>query len=808
MINLREFKRTHDKLSDLLPWAALIAPGVVLCKDGSFLSTLGFRGSDLDSSTAGELMQVAARLNHILKRLGSGWAIFCEAKRQHSAHYPLSLFPDPITALIDAEREVLFSQNPHFESKYFLTLQFLPPSDGSSRLISPFVADKNSGESDYARALTNFCDELARIQALLTNVFPEVSQLSDAELLTYLHSTASAKDHPITPPEVPMYLDALLADSPLLTGHNPTLGGLHLRVISIKGFPGKSQPGLLDRLNRLSMQYRWVTRFIPLDKAAAEKELSQYRRKWFAKRKSVSTMLKELLTNSESIMADSDAVQKARDADEALAEVADDIVAYGYFTTTLVLCSSDTALLTTQVREMERIINGLGFSTIIEDVNSVDAWLGTIPGNTRNNVRRPLLNTLNLAHLLPVSAVWAGPSEVAHLKGPPLMFGRTNGATQFRLSLHVGDVGHTLILGPTGSGKSVLLNLIEAQFRRYPEAQVYIFDKGGSARTLTLGVGGHFYDVGSAEEAGGLAFQPLAEIDRDTERAWAHDWLCDLMLQEGVTLNPAIKEELWTALCSLASAPASERTLFGLTVLLQNHQLRSALMPFTMDGPHGRLLDHNTDSLAYGSWQCFEMESIMETPQAVGPVLSYLFHKLEGRFDGRPTLLVLDEAWLFLDNPAFRTKIREWLKVLRKANVSVIFATQSLSDVAQSALAPTLKEACMTKIYLPNPNAHTADAAAFYKTFGLNETQINILARATPKQDYYYTSPLGNRLFELALDEVQRAYCGATSKEAQARAVALFKEAGDTAEFNLRYLKAANLTWAATQLTNHLKEAA
>ena len=116
----------------------------------------------------------------------------------------------------------------------------------------------------------------------------------------------------------------------------------------------------------------------------------------------------------------------------------------------------------------------------------------------------------------------------------------------------------------------------------------------------------------------------------------------------------------------------------------------------------------------------------METPSLVAPTLLYLFHRLEKRFTGKPTLLVLDEAWLFFDNPLFAAKIREWLKVLRKANVMVIFATQSLSDIDQSSIASTLKEACFTKIYLPNPNALTPDAKSIYERFGLNQKQIEI----------------------------------------------------------------------------------
>jgi type IV secretion system protein VirB4 len=142
------------------------------------------------------------------------------------------------------------------------------------------------------------------------------------------------------------------------------------------------------------------------------------------------------------------------------------------------------------VRQVERILGGLGFTAMREQVNAVEAWLGSLPGQVYANVRQPLVHTLNLAHLMPLSSVWAGPVRNAHLGGPPLLAARTAGSTPFRLSTHVGDVGHMIVVGPTGAGKSVLLGLIALQFRRYAGAQVYIFDKGNSARAAVLAMGG------------------------------------------------------------------------------------------------------------------------------------------------------------------------------------------------------------------------------------------------------------------------------------------------------------------------------
>ena len=239
----------------------------------------------------------------------------------------------------------------------------------------------------------------------------------------------------------------------------------------------------------------------------------------------------------------------------------------------------------------------------------------------------------------------------------------------------------------------------------------------------------------------------------------------------------------------------------GLALLLQSNALRVALQPFTLEGPHGRLLDAAEQRLALADVQCFETEALMGQTGAVAPVLTYLFHRLEERFDGRPTLLILDEAWIFLDHPLFAARIREWLKVLRKKNVAVLFATQSLADIAGSAIAPAIIESCPQRILLPNDRAIEPQGHDIYARFGLNDRQIELIARATPKRHYYLQSARGNRLFELGLGPVALALCGASDPAAQARIDAVLAEHG-TDRFAEAWLRSTDLGWAADLLAD------
>ena len=233
-----------------------------------------------------------------------------------------------------------------------------------------------------------------------------------------------------------------------------------------------------------------------LDKTDATKLLTRIRRQWFAKRKSVAAILKEVMTNEASALLDTDAHNKAMDADAALQELGSDEIGEAFVTATVTVWDNEPATADEKLRLVEKVIQGRDFTCMIETVNAVEAWLGSLPGHVYANVRQPPISTLNLAHMIPLSAVWAGEARDHHFKAPPLFLAKTEGSTPFRFSLHVGDVGHTLVVGPTGAGKSVLLALMALQFRRYPSAQIFVFDFGCSVRAATIAMGGEWHDIG------------------------------------------------------------------------------------------------------------------------------------------------------------------------------------------------------------------------------------------------------------------------------------------------------------------------
>ncbi len=714
-------------LADLANYAALVDEGVCLLKDGGFLAAWTYMGPDLESASHEELAVLSSQVNAALVRLGNGWMLHVDAIRRPSMGYPEGgAFPDPTTRLIDDERRERYTaEGTHFESAYYLALTYRPPAEIENRVSALFVEGDGEGRQGWNQILEIFGKTVTDIEDALSSRLT-LARLDSTALLTYLHTCITGLRHEVRVPAIPMYLDAVLATQDLVGGFRPRIGDRHLRVLAVMGFPMDSVPEILGFLNRLPVEYRWSTRFIFLDPASAERALRVYRRNWFQKRHGLMGLLKESFNFGTVTFANKDAVAMAQDADDAVGEASANVVRFGYFTCNVLLLDPDRERLDATAREVVKQLQHHGFGARVEEVNALDGYLGSLPGHGYQNVRKPLLHTLNLADLLPLTSIWPGlehhPCPYYPPGSPSLCYAATAGATPFRLNLHVSDVGHTLILGPTGSGKSTLVGLLIAQFFRYPGAQVFLFDKDYSAYVLAHACGAEYYDIAGDDERG-LAFTPLAAIDRSHERRWAQEWIEVLLGLQGVTPTPAQRAALWRALELLAESPS--RTMTDLVHTLQDQELREALAHYTLSGPLGHLLDAQTEDLGQGRLQVFEMSHLMALGQKhLVPILLYLFHRVEQRLEeGTPSLLIVEEAWVTALHSLFGATVESWLRTLRKKNAAVVFVSQSVADVVNSPRHDIILESCPTKILLPNPEAESEHVRRLYEGIGLNRRQ-------------------------------------------------------------------------------------
>lgn len=811
--------------ADLLNYAACVDDGIIVGKNGAFMAAWMYQGEDNAGASEEQRNLVSFRINQALSGLGSGWMIHVDAVRRPAPHYPeraRSHFPDPVTQAIDEERRQLFEQmGTMFEGYFVLTVTWFPPLLVQRKFVELMFDDEAApaGHKERTRSLIeDFKRDCATIESRLSAavtlerlkarrvVAEEGRELRHDDFLRWLQYCVTGLSHPVQLPANPMYLDLLLGGQELWPGVVPRIGNKFLRVVAIEGFPLESCPGILSALSELACEYRWSTRFIFMDPHEAVAHLDKYRRKW---RQKIRGFFDQVF-NTHTGMTDQDAVSMVADAEAAVAEINSGAVAQGYYTSVVVLMNENRDELEALALRLEKAINALGFAARIETLNTMEAYLGSLPGHGVENVRRPLMNTMNLADLLPTSAIWTGqtdaPCPMYPPQSPALMHCVTQGSTVFRLNTHVRDVGHALVFGPTGAGKSTLLGILIAQARRYLGMQIFCFDKGMSLYPLAKAAGGEHFTIAADMPPGArpdahahthahtcmgahrsahsmdaqsskhrdprLSFCPLQFLASQGDRAWAMEWIDALLALNGLATTPAQRNEIGLAIANMQKS--GSKTLSEFYTLIQDEPIREALKVYTVEGSMGHLLDAEEDGLSLASFTVFEIEELMNLGDRYAlPVLLYLFRRIERSLKGQPAMIVLDEAWIMLGHPVFRARIREWLKVLRKANCMVLMATQSLSDAANSGILDVILESTATKIFLPNVYARDPDTAALYRRMGLNGQQIGILAAATPKRQYYYVSELGRRLYELALGPLALAFVGSTDKESIAAIQAL-----------------------------------
>ena len=738
---LSKHRSKEASVADLLNYAAEVDDGIIVGKDGSFMAAWLYTGDDKDSSTEQDRESISSRINQALSVLGNGWMIHVDAVRRPAPAYAergLSAFPDAITAAIDEERRRLFEGlGTMYEGYFVLTVTYLPPLLNERKFIELMFEDDAQSPTNKSHTrylLGHFTRECQNIETRLSSalkltrlkghkmVTEAGATVTQDDFLRWLHYCITGINQPIQLPTNPMYLDCLIGGQELMAGVIPKIGRHYIQVVALGGFPLESTPGMLTALGELPIEYRWSSRFIFMEPHEALKHLEVFRKKWKQKVRGFF----DQVFNTHAGPIDQDALAMVVDAEAALAEVNSGVVAQGYYTSVVILMNEDRKVVQDCARRVEKAINSTGFTARIETINTMDAFLGSLPGHGVENVRRPLINTLNLADLVPTSTIWTGrvdaPCPMYPPLAPALMHCVTQGSTTFRLNLHVNDLGHSVVFGRTGSGKSTLLALIAAQLRRYPNMTLYAFDKGlslypltAAIRASTQGVSGQHFTVAGDDDK--LAFCPLQFLGTRADRAWAMEWINTLLALNGLLTTAAQRNDIASAIVNMENNQAYTLSEFSVTV--QDEQIRETIKNYTVDGAMGHLLDAKTDGLSLSDFTVFEIEELMNLGDRYAlPVLLYLFRRIERSLQGQPAAILLDEAWLMLGHPVFREKIREWLKVLRRANCFVLMATQSLTDAANSGIFDVIVESTATKLLLPNVYARDEDTANLYKRLG------------------------------------------------------------------------------------------
>ena len=752
--------------SDYLNWFSLVGPGLVMCKDGSFLAAWELTGADLESCGKDEMAVQAKNLVHAMHIFGDGDGLWVDLARRPTRGYHASPedYEHPALRVIDIERKARFADlGGHFANSLTLTYQHKPRSnDTNLAALCQVVEERMRDVQSRLSAVYG----MRRLKTVSREISDYGETAEQDELVGRLASAVSGRFRNVNVPEIPVYLDVVVRPefSHPFVKRLPEVGGRPAAIIGVDGLRSTLTVGALSVLERLPLEYQWTTRFLPMKRETAQGHIEGRKRGWQMKRRGISS---QITSKGGDAAVNMNAVGMADECDVALAEVDEGTLRYGSFTSTISLFGTDGADDEESVREQARIVvealQETGFDARIETYNAAEAFVGSLPGHQRQNVRRPTINSLNFAHLIPMNSVWSGYSKSPHPrfpKGTPaLLRARTSTGEPYFFNLHSGDVGHSLIIGPTGGGKSVLLSLLVLGFMRVKGAQVFVFDKGYSMLGFCRVAGGTHVELGSD----GQALAPLSGL-KDMGLESGIDWITLFALRHGIDLTPQLRRGISDTIQVMAELGETSLKSFGAQI--QNQDLRDALAPY-LDGASVGKFDGDKDSFDLSDLTVFETAAL---GSGVTPVrsltLDYVFRRINHRLTGRPTLIIIDEAWAFLKDPLFADRIEEWLRTLRRQNAALVMATQGIEDAGSSTIIDVLRTNVPTKIYLPNPGALGAEKKGSYQSVGLTDRQIEIISNLQPKRDYYISKPEGHRIVDFFLGDIALALMGATDEAA------------------------------------------
>jgi type IV secretion system protein VirB4 len=552
------------------------------------------------------------------------------------------------------------------------------------------------------------------------------------------------------------YLDYFVADS-TLECHRDHLrvGDYSVKVLTMKDPPSSTYAQMLDGLHRVPAAFAACAEWqrLPLDRV--RRDIRAKQRHHFNRRIALVNYISPE-TKPEHMLVDQSATAIVGELGQCLSCIEIDGRAFGASSLSLVFHDQDLARLDHAIAECAKTFARHDGVFHVESYNALNAWLGVLPGNTAHNLRRLTLLDTNHADLLPVAGVATGHVSDGDPLGARecLAIFRTEQHTPYHWRLHHEDVGHTLILGATGSGKSFLLNFLVTHAQKYDPITL-IFDLGGGFRKLTTLLGGSHGKIGLTGTD--VRLNPYA-LPPTAENLHFLAALTRVLLQAGDQYRVTLQDDrdVFDALESLTTLEPAQRCLFTLANMLPRH-LSTALGRWIRGGAYGGVFDNADDRLTIEQLQCFDFTGLDAFPLVLEPLLFYVLHRATTAIESAPVsqlkLFVLDEAWRFIRDTTVKAYVTAALKTWRKRNAAVLLATQSSEDVADPDLLRTIVENCPTKVFLANPDL---DEARARDLFHLNSAALGRIRDLQPRRQFLLTRPGVTKVLELTVDP--RAY--------------------------------------------------
>jgi type IV secretion system protein VirB4 len=772
--------------ADLLPYAGFADDGIIITKEGVLLRTYYVVAQDFAFADNAVLLSSLRNLINLTALLSyEGWSLQLDAHRvlmDESSIYKYYDASAPTTTKIFENRRNKLT--PIFQTKFFLTICKEVSEEKASitqYYFSKATGSKNktlkSDKSEIDSILLNSLEQdLYEYKSTtqdfynsMTSTFESVHALDNDELLTYLHSTFSDTTGVIKSPENLFYIDNYLSDGLFIGDSISRYNDDYIMTCGIHDLPSESMAHMIYKVMTLPITFRLSTRFIFIDREKAKKNIKSIRLGHFKRRKGVGALFEEATLKTETQLEDTEALALTNDSANALAELASSRVSYGHITTVAIVRDKDSFICQKKLDVLKAALFEEGIISKTETINTASAFLASIPGNIFYDQRRITVSTNNLIHFFPISSSWHGSMVNLHLKSvyeklgylvtaPHVLCKTAHTNEVYYLNLAYRGVGHTLVLGPTGSGKSIALNTLAIFFLKYPKSKVIFFDIDKSSKYACSNSGGQFIDINDNPES--IKLNPFSNIDDPEEQTFVTQLILDFLDSREIKKTITMENEIYSALREMASD--SEET-WGFETFknhIQDKNIRAAMEIFISGDYKTLFKSGRNNNISFSRWTTFELRWLLEKSKYLCEfVLNYLFHIVDKSFElnGYPAELILDEAWLPLSNPRFSKRIEDWLRTLRKKNVYVILATQNIDDCYKSDIFSTLINNCFTKILLPNPKASEKVNIELYGSMGLSVDDISAVVDAEPQKQYLFVNPDGKQLFEFCLgkEEIQ-----------------------------------------------------
>ncbi len=708
---------------DRLPYVAMVDENVVLLRDGSVMLSLLVPGLSFETADTVELNAHAATRELLLRSsLDARFVLYHHVIRRRVRVELHADLDDPVAAHIDARWREKLGNGALYVNDQFVTLVRRPArgkagwADRIHRKIksrgSPSVEADPSDIRALRAAAASITASLGAYGARLLGDYHGSTGIC-SEVLELLSALYNGEMRPVRRPEGGADIGRMLPyrrisfglDAMELRGAG---GGEFASLLSLKDYPESTAPGLTDALLRLPCELVLSETYAPADRQVA--------------RERIDLAVRRLRSADEEAFAERREMQGARDA------LGVGAVGFGDHHFTVLVRSDRLDVLDETTAACAAALAEAGAVAVREDVNLEPAFWGQFPGNEIYLVRRALISSANMACFGSLHGFSLGQATDNHW-GEAVTLLQTTSSTPFFFNFHQGDLGNFTVIGPSGSGKTVVINFLAAQAQKFSPRTI-IFDKDRGAEIFVRAIGGCYDRISAGHPTG---FNPLALADTPVNRAFLRDWFGVLLQADGpgevATIALAVD-------AAYANDPALRRLSHFRELLAGSRRpepgdLASRLDAWVQGGEHGWLFDNPQDELNLSPKTLgFDMTALLDSPRLRTPVMMYLFHRIEERLDGEPTMVLIDEGWKALDDEVFAARIRDWLKTLRKRNALVGFATQSARDALDSRISAALVEQTATMIFMPNARARKED---YCDGFGLTTHELNLI-RTLPAQ--------------------------------------------------------------------------